>query len=279
MIRAATAVLLAALVLSGCASVEPTLADPSGWVVQREFLQHRGRKIEILWAKSAAEGRRPAVLFIHGHQESNRNGGETYVRIGRLGTMARRGYVAAAISQPGYGNSEGPPDFCGPSTQDAVLAALEHLRGKPFVDPERVAVFGYSRGAIVAAMVATRDARLAGVVLGAGAYDFFTLYPTSMPGINMNISAEAGTSAAAFRARSALHHADKIRAPVLILHGQRDQRIPVEQAHAFAARLGAAGVPVSLKVFPNAAHSIPGEDQYREVYPFLDRVLAGKSVE
>ena len=279
MIHAATAVLLAALVLSGCASVEPTLADPSGWVVQREFLQHRGRKIEILWAKPAAEGRRPAVLFIHGHQESNRNGGETYVRIGRLGTMARRGYVAAAISQPGYGNSEGPPDFCGPATQDAVLAALEHLRGKPFVDPDRVAVFGYSRGAVVAAMVATRDARLAGVVLGAGAYDFFTFYPTPMRGINMNISAEAGTSAAAFRARSALHHADKIRAPVLILHGQRDQRIPVEQAHAFAARLGAAGVPVSLKVFPNAAHSIPGEDQYREVYPFLARVLAGKSVE
>lgn len=267
---AVSAVLVAALLLCGCVTVEPT--------VQREFLSVSGRRVEIFWAKPADEGRRPAVLFIHGHQETNRIGGETYVNLGRLGIMARRGYVAAALSQPGYGGSEGPPDFCGPFTQDAALAALEHLRGKAFVDPDRVAVFGYSRGAIVAAMVATRDARLAGVVLGAGAYDFFAWYPTPMRGIDRNISTEAGTSEAAFRARSALHHADRIRAPVLILHGERDERIPVEQARVFAARLAAAGVPVRLKVFPNARHGIPGEDQYGEVDPFLARVLA-KSTE
>lgn len=45
-----------------------------------------------------------------------RDGGESYVKVGRLGMMAARGYVAAAVSQPGYGNSDGPPDFCGPFT-------------------------------------------------------------------------------------------------------------------------------------------------------------------
>ena len=182
--------------------------------------------------------------------------------------------VGSTAAQPGYGNSDGPPDYCGPLTQDAALAALARLRAKPFVDPDRVAVFGYSRGATVAAMVATRDARLAGVILGAGAYDFFTWYPTRIGGIDHNIATEAGTSAAAFRARSALHHADRIRSPVLILHGERDELVPVAQAQAFAARLGAAGVPYRLKVFPDAAHGIPVGDLYREVYPFLARVLA-----
>ena len=269
--HAASAVLLAAL-LSGCATVEST--------VQRESLSVSGRRVEMFWAKPAGEGRRPAVLFIHGHQETNRIGGEMYVNGGRLGIMAQRGYVAAAISQPGYGNSEGPPDFCGPFTQDAVLAVLEHLRGKPFVDPGKVAVFGYSRGAIVAAMVATRDPRLAGVVLGAGAYDFSTFYPAPFRGININIVKEAGTSAEAFRARSALHYADRIKAPVLILHGERDERVPVGQARAFAERLAAAGVPVRLRIFPGAFHGIPGGDLYREVDPFLAQVLAGgKGVE
>ena len=195
-------------------------------------------------------------------------------------SSAAQGYVAVAVSQPGYGKSEGPPDFCGPFTQDATLAVLEHLRGKPFVDPGRIAVFGYSRGAIVAAMVATRDPRLAGVVLGAGAYDFSTYYPGPFRGININIQREAGTSAEAFRARSALHQADRIRAPVLILHGERDERIPVAQARAFAERLAAAGVPVRLRVFPNAWHGIPLDDLHREVDPFLARVLAsGKGVE
>jgi dipeptidyl aminopeptidase/acylaminoacyl peptidase len=259
--------------LPGCTAMEPTLADRSGWPIEREFVQVGGRKVELLWAKPAEQGRRPAVLFIHGHQEINRNGGETYLNNGRLGTMARRGYVAAALSQPGYGKSEGPPDFCGPFTQEAALAALAHLRAKAFVSPDRVAIFGYSRGAIVASMVATRDAQLAGVILGAGAYDFFTWYPTPLRGIDRNISVEAGTSAAAFRARSALHHADRIRAPVLILHGERDERIPVGQAQAFAERLRAAGVPHRLKVFPGAGHGIPVEELYREVYPFLARVL------
>lgn len=268
------ATVLLAVLLSGCAGVEPPLTDESGWTIQREFLQQQGKRVELFWARPAEQGRRPTVLFIHGHQETHRNGGEMYLDNGRLGTMARRGYVAAAISQPGYGNSDGPPDYCGPFTQGAALAVLAHLRAKPFVDPERIAVFGYSRGATVAAMVATRDAQLAGVILGAGVYDFFTWYPTSMRGINDNISAEAGTSAAAFRARSAWHHAERIRAPVLILHGERDGRIPVGQAQAFAERLGAAGVPYRLKVFPDAAHGIPVADLYREVYPFLARVLA-----
>jgi dipeptidyl aminopeptidase/acylaminoacyl peptidase len=86
--------------------------------------------------------------------------------------MASRGYVAAALSQPGYGHSDGPSDFCGPFTQDAVVVAIDFLRNQSFVDPNKVVLYGYSRGAIVASMVATKDPKLAAVVLGAGAYNF-----------------------------------------------------------------------------------------------------------
>jgi len=264
----------AALLVAGCAAADPgALTDRSGWAIQRELLQQHDRKIELFLAKPASQGRAPAVVFIHGHQEGPRNGGEIYVVSGRLGMMARRGYVAAAVSQPGYGNSDGPPDFCGPVTQDATLRALEYLRGQAFVDADKIVLYGYSRGAIVAAMLATRDARLAGVVLGAGAYDFFSWYPTPLRGIDRNIETEAGTSAEAFRARSALYHADRIRASVLLLHGERDERVPVQQARAFAAQLEARGAAVRLAVFPNAMHSIPIADQYREVYPFLEANL------
>ena len=118
--------------------------------------------------------------------------------------MARRSYVAAAISQSGYGNSSGPPDYCGPFTQQATLVAIDFLRRQPFVNPNKVALFGYSRVAIVAAMVATLDPRLAAVVLGAGAYDFFAWRPR-LPGIARNLFAEAGMSAEAFTARSAIY--------------------------------------------------------------------------
>ena len=266
-----TVLLMAARV----AIAEDALVDPGGWRIHREQLpdnQNRSKVIELFWTKPDGNGPFPAVLFIHGHQETQRNGGEAYVLTGRLGIMARRGYVAAAVSQPGYGNSSGPPDFCGPYTQQTTLVAIDFLRRQPFVKPEKVALFGYSRGAIVAAMVATLDPRLAAVVLGAGAYDFFTWRPT-LPGISRNLFAEAGMSAEAFMARSAIYHVQQIRAPVLLLHGTADERIPVQQAEAFAEKLKAAGVRYRLKEFPGAPHGIPIEDQYHEVYPFLDEFL------
>jgi dipeptidyl aminopeptidase/acylaminoacyl peptidase len=274
--RTKSLIMLASLLLAGCTAVEEgPLIDRGGWLVHREFLLHSKdstKKIELFWTKPNGDGPYPAVLYIHGHQEQIRNGGELFVRTGRLGVMAGRGYVAASLSQPGYGNSDGPPDFCGPFTQDAALVAIDFLRKQPFVNSGRVALYGYSRGAIVAGMLATKDQKLAAVVLGAGAYDFFSWYPTPLRGIDTNIRVEAGTSTEAFRARSAIYHAGKIKAPVLLLHGVHDERVPWRQAEAFAEKLKDNGIAVRLKIFPGA-HSIPIDEQYREIYPFLERYL------
>jgi dipeptidyl aminopeptidase/acylaminoacyl peptidase len=267
----------ALLMLGGCAAVQPgTMTDRGGWVIQRAFLSHRwdaSKQIEVLWTTPRDQGPWPAVLFIHGHQEQFRPGGEAFVTNGRLGLMASRGYVAAAVSQPGYGHSDGPPDFCGPYTQEAVLGVVDFLRKLPAVRPQHVVLYGYSRGAIVASMVATQDPQLAAVVLGAGAYDFSRWYPTRVPGINANIEREAGTSAEAFRARSAIVHVERIKAPMLILHGAQDERVPVQQAQAFVEQLHAKGMAVKVNIFPHARHGIPIDDQDREISPFLDASL------
>jgi len=264
------------LMLVACAAAKEPLIDPAGWVVHQDLLPHSQdarKRVELFWTRPAGDGQYPVLLLIHGHQDHLRNGGEAFVKTGRLGAIATRGYVAAALSQPGYGNSDGPQDYCGPFTQDAAMVSLDFLRRQPFVDPKRVALYGYSRGAIVASMVATKDPRLAAVVLGAGAYDFFSWYPTPLPGIDANIRLETGASAEAFRARSAIYHVDKIRAPVLLLHGAQDERIPVRQAELLAEKLRASGVAVTLRIFPGARHGIPLDEQNREIYPFLEQAF------
>jgi pimeloyl-ACP methyl ester carboxylesterase len=159
------------LILVACAATrEQPLIDRAEWVVHRDLFPHSQdakKRVELFWTRPAGDGPYPVLLLIHGHQERLRNGGEAFVRTGRLGVIATRGYVAAALSQPGYGDSDGPPDYCGPFTQDATMVAVDFLRRQPFVDSKRMALYGYSRGAIVASMVATRDPQLAAVVLGA----------------------------------------------------------------------------------------------------------------
>jgi dipeptidyl aminopeptidase/acylaminoacyl peptidase len=261
--------------IAACAATEKgPLTDPKGRVIHRELLSHsvnKNKKVELFWAKPSGNGPYPAVLFIHGHQEDYRSGGEMYVKGGTLGTMASRGYVSAAVSQPGYGHSDGPPDFCGPFTQEAVLVAIDFLRKQPFVRPDKVALIGYSRGAIVASMVATQDQRLAAVVLGAGAYDFFNWYPIGS--IKTNIILESGTSSEAFKARSSIYHVERIKTPILLLHGAQDVRVPVTQAKAFAEKLKANGIVFKMKIFPNAGHSIPPHQLYHEIYAFLEEFL------
>ncbi len=63
------------------------------------------------------------------------------------------------------------------------------------------------------------------------------------------------------------------RVLLLLLHGAQDERVPLRQAEAFHEKLGAAGRSVTLKVFPAARHGIPIDDQYREVYPFLEAAV------
>jgi dipeptidyl aminopeptidase/acylaminoacyl peptidase len=58
-----------------------------------------------------------------------------------------------------------------------------------------------------------------------------------------------------------------------LLHGTQDERVPVQQTEAFAEKLQAQGVPVKVKIFPDTKHGIPIEEQYREIYPFLEQYL------
>jgi len=49
--------------------------------------------------------------------------------------------------------------------------------------------------------------------------------------------------------------------------------VPVQQSEAFAEKLQATGVAVTLKIFPDAKHGIPIDEQYREIFPFLEQYL------
>ncbi len=59
----------------------------------------------------------------------------------------------------------------------------------------------------------------------------------SLPGVRQNMKAETGMTPAAIRERSSILRMDQLRCPVLILHGQADQNVPVSQALLLRERL------------------------------------------
>src|SRR5215470_205823 len=124
-------------------------------VMQHQFLPHPSdpdKKIEVYWMKPQGTGPWPLIVYAHGHQPGGIRPGAA-VSGGWLQKMTKSGALAVAISTPG----DGPPDFSGPYTQTAVREIIRIFRGRPDVQGDRVALYGQSRGAIVAGMVATQD--------------------------------------------------------------------------------------------------------------------------
>jgi dipeptidyl aminopeptidase/acylaminoacyl peptidase len=232
------------------------------------------RRIEFFAAVPPGPRPWPAVLYVHGHQQPARSGGKAIAETGLLEQVAAVGVLGLALSQPGYGGSSGPPDFCGPRTQGAILAILRHAVRDLGAQPGRIALIAGSRGAIAAAVAAAEAPELGALVLTAGVYDLAAGYrECPWSGIRRNIEREAGTSDEAFQARSALFKAHLIRCPVLIMHGAWDDRFAPGQAERFAQALAKREALVELKIFPDEGHVISRPRFLCEAHGFVNRHL------
>ena len=80
------------------------------------------------------------------------------------------------------------------------------------------------------------------------------------------------------RVASPVSHVSADAAPFLIVHGTRDNLVPVTQAEALAAALEKARVPVTFVRYEGGGHSIIGAEVNNRVYAFFDKYLRGSDV-
>ncbi len=279
--------LLLAPAFSGCAHKEPSKKERLPVGLRTELLRRShdsARQVEYFWMEPGRSKPWPAVIYLHGHQEGEVQGGRAFHDWGVLQKATDQGYLAVAVSLPGYGKSSGPRDFAGMDSQHAVADVIRQLRKRPGVNAEKVAVVGISRGATLAAKVGENVAGLAGLVLISGVYEMGEMY-TKWRGEKSDghkeladtFGVESGMSAAGptdllFRERSVLPD-PQIRAPTLIFQGGRDLVTSAAQAELLADLLQRKGVEARAIVYPEATHHIPVSAREGEIEPFLGKVL------
>ncbi len=166
------------------------------------------------------------------------------------------------VSYRGYGRSSGSPTEQG-LYRDA-RAALEYLRSRPDVDPERIVYFGRSIGSAVAVDLASSEPPFALVIEGSfpslrwlarQVYPWLPVWPFLHERYEVEAKARA------------------IAAPALVIHGDRDEITPTSGGRTVAAALGGE---VELVIVPGAGHNdlptVAGADYYRWIDSFLERV-------
>jgi uncharacterized protein len=207
------------------------------------------------------------VVFLHGSPGDRRG----FVPVAE--TLHRAGYGALLLDLPGHGESGGDANW-GTSSRIAVRRAIDVALQQP--DARHVAVFGYSMGSCIAALVAVEDKRVGALVLLA---PFTDLADQLRYQYRLRIPLVSEFAVLAARAAGVpvdeMRTVDALRAvpvPVMIVAGDRDNAIPISMPRElFAAARG----PKRLWIIEGAGHvdarQVAGAAAFdRRVREFLD---------
>ncbi|MFI6344367.1 S9 family peptidase [Streptomyces sp. NPDC050560] len=141
-----------------------------------------------------------------------------------------------------------------------VLAFADHAVATGLADPDRLYLSGGSYGGYLANWTVTRTGRFRAAVSERSISNLLSKYGTSDNGFSVNRHEFGGADlfdaagAAELWDRSPLAHAAAVTTPLLLVHGEVDQRCPVEQAEQFYAALRRRGHDVTLARYPGASH-------------------------
>jgi dienelactone hydrolase/uncharacterized protein YraI len=203
----------------------------------------------------------PAVIY-------NRGGSwNTGALIGiEIIPLVESGFVAVASQYRGNGGSEGSETFGSGDVND-VLNLIPLLQGMPQVDPAKIGMMGGSRGGMVTFLALKNEAlsgsdRIKAAVTVGGISDLLAWAdqrPEMIDALYVPlIGLRPADSIYPFIDRSAIYWPELISAPLLLLHGESDPEVSVEQSRRMYAALLRIGKPVELVTYPGDDHPLTG---------------------
>lgn len=239
-----------------------------------------GREIPaFLYTPTGREARGlPTIVYVHGGPESQYR--PTFNPIVQY--FVACGYAVLAPNvrgSAGYGHAYMALDDVRlrmDSVADLRHAAL-WLAGEGVADPRRIAIMGGSYGGfmVLAALTTYPDLWAAGVDI-VGIASFVTFLERTSAWRRTLREAEYGSLE---RDRdfladiSPLHKADRITAPLFVVHGANDPRVPVQEAEQIVAALRSRGVPVEYLRYDDEGHGLVKRANRLQAYPAIARFL------
>jgi dienelactone hydrolase len=212
----------------------------------------------FLYKPHQAEGRKLPVVFYNrgGIGPGSEIGPQNFNYIYEMYRLASEGFVVLASQYRGYDGAGGRDEAAGADTND-VLNLVALARTLPYVDAERMFMWGYSRGAIMTFQAIRQGVPLRAAVVVGAPTDFYER--AAAPGAERFFREtfpdyERRKEEHLFN-RSAVRWADKIDVPLLILHGGADRLRP-SQVHRLAEKLEEVGTVYEMVVYAKDVHPV-----------------------
>lgn len=226
-----------------------------GFVMEQVTYRSDGLDVHAyLYRPAAPSGRMPVIVFNRGSYTWPAFAAELVTMARRL---ARRGYVVVAPMYRGSGGAAGRDEMGGADLAD-LFNLLPVIRDLGYADPDRLYLYGESRGGMMVYQ-ALRDgfpARAAAVVGAFSDLERMLAVPRWAEAAATIWPDLSTRRERIVERRSALRWADRIGAPVLILHGARDSAVDPSHALDMAEKLALSGKPYELHIVEGEGHTL-----------------------
>ena len=228
--------------------------------------------------------RHPFVLFCQGGPQSMV--GQSFSFRWSFHLMAAKGYVVAGVNRrglPGFGqawNDQVSRDWGGQAMRD-LLSVTDAMQARPYVDKARSAAVGASFGGFtVYWLMGNAGDRFAAMISHCGVFNLESMYLATeeLFFVDWDLGGPFWKSpeiAAGYQKHSPHRYVQDWKTPLLVIHGEKDYRVPYDQGLQAFTAAQVQGVPSRLLTFPDEGHWVlqaqNGVLWQREFFAWLDR--------
>lgn len=201
--------------------------------------------------------------------------------------LANAGYAVVQVNfrgSSGYGKTfmEAGYENWGTKIQDDILLATQYAIQQKVADKSKICIFGVSFGGYSALQSAIKSPELYKCAIGyAGVYDLPMLYEEgdieTFKWGDGYLDKTLGTDKAKLIEQSPVYNVDKLKAAVLLIHGEDDERAPIEHAEKLRDALDANDHPYEWLIKNKEGHGFYDEDNILEantkILSFLEKYI------
>ncbi|MEM7454369.1 MAG: S9 family peptidase [Planctomycetota bacterium] len=231
----------------------------------------------------AAEKKWPMLAYFQGGPQGQI--GQWFSFRWNFHMMAANGYVVVAPNRrglPGFGrewNDQISGDWGGQAMQD-LLSATDAMTKEPYIDAERVAGIGASFGGYTAYwMMGNHNDRYCAMISHCGVYNLESMYGSTeeLFFVNWDLGGPFWSDPAVkekYEQFSPHNFAGKWSIPLLVIHGEKDFRVPITQGMEAFTAAQVQDVPSRFLYFPNEGHWVMSPQNsivwFRVFFEWLD---------
>ena len=223
--------------------------------------------------------RYPVFLFVYGGPHGQQVTDEWYKSLPLHEAMVDQGWIVFTLDNRGT-NRRGTKfesavyRSMGDAEVADQLAGVEWLKKQDFVDPDQVAVMGWSYGGYMTLKLLEKAPGTFAAGVAVAPVTKWELYDTAY---TERYLGNPAIDPKPYQSSDALDDAVKIRDPLLLVHGMSDDNVVFQNSTALYAKLQQAERPFEMMVYPGATHAIAGEGPQTHVWTsimrFLDRTV------